>query len=80
MRSTNATESESCDPPKPRLMTLCPGNACARFFQSRMLELPMNSDRILGRRIGLIGGFEGADLLCPSLLGRLLLFGGCLGE
>src|SRR5271169_170009 len=43
MRSTKATESDSCDPPKPRLSTLCPGKVCARFAQSRMLELPINS-------------------------------------
>src|ERR1035441_3619029 len=43
MRSTNATESDSCDPPNPRLSTLCPGKAWARFVQRRMLELPINS-------------------------------------
>src|ERR1039458_3850040 len=42
MRSTNVTESDRCDPPKPRLRTLCPGNVAARFVQSRMLELPTN--------------------------------------
>src|ERR1035438_7086668 len=42
MRSTNATESESCDPPEPRLKTLCPGKACATAVQRRMVELPMN--------------------------------------
>src|ERR1035438_4806855 len=48
MRSTNVTESDRCDPPKPRLRTLCPGKACARFVQSRMLELPTNRTAFWG--------------------------------
>src|ERR1035437_3103056 len=38
----NATESDTSEPPKPRLSTLWPGKACARFLQRRILELPMN--------------------------------------
>src|SRR5208282_1308267 len=52
MRSTNATESDRCDPPNPRLMTLCRGKTCARFVQSRMVELPIN--RLAPRGGGLV--------------------------
>src|SRR5579859_1449635 len=42
MRSANAMESESCDPPNPRLITCLSGKHCARLVQNRMLELPTN--------------------------------------
>src|SRR5262245_31565662 len=41
MRSTNATESAICEPPKPRLTTWNSGKLSARLVQRRMLELPV---------------------------------------
>src|SRR5688572_21403260 len=57
MRSTNETESTTCDPPNPRLITFNSGKSCPSVFQSRMLELPMNSTAFFG------GGFV---LSCAS--------------
>lgn len=54
IRSANATESATVEPPKPRFVTGRPGNASA-VCQNLMVELPVGYELVLVSLVGVEG-------------------------